>query len=142
MVSHPRISKGWGGRASDQRITENSKFLKYVLYNDVIMAGRGFNIAEIGGTSEAKLEVPSFTIGQDQLRAEDVEDTRVIANVKVHVERVIGNLKKKYSILNGTLRIHYLLSKGDVAEELITLDKIGHTASALINLCPSIVPLE
>ena len=42
------ISKGWGGRASDQHITENSKFVKYVVpYNFVIMADdRGFNITE------------------------------------------------------------------------------------------------
>ena len=107
------ISKGWGGRASDQHITENSRFLKYVVYNDVIMADRGFNIAETLGTLVVKLEIPSFTKGQDQMRAEDVGDTRVIANVRIHVERVIGNLRKKYSILNETLPIDYLLSKGD-----------------------------
>ena len=42
------------------------------------------------------------------MRAEDVEDTRAIANVRIHAERVIGNLQ--YSILNGTLPIDYLLS--------------------------------
>ena len=47
------------------------------------------------------------------MRAEDAGDTRVIANVRIHVERVIGNLRKKYSILNETLPIDYLLSKGD-----------------------------
>ena len=30
------ISKGWGGRASVQHITENSKFLKYVVCNDTL----------------------------------------------------------------------------------------------------------
>ena len=73
------------------------------------MADRGFNIAETLGTLGAKLEIPSFTKGQDQMRAEDVEDTRVIANVRIHVERVIGNPRKKYSIVNGTLPICYLL---------------------------------
>ena len=77
------------------------------------MADRGFNIAETLGTLVVKLEIPSFTKGQDQMRAEDVGDTRVIANVRIHVERVIGNLRKKYSILNETLPIDYLLSKGD-----------------------------
>ena len=61
------ISKGWGGRTSDQFITENSNFLKYVQYGDVIMADRGFNIAETLGTFGAKLEIPSFTKGQSQL---------------------------------------------------------------------------
>ena len=72
------------------------------------------------GTSEAKLEIPSFTKAQDQLRAVEVEDTRVIANVRIHVERVIGNLRKKYAILNRTLPIDYLLSKGDSNEKLTT----------------------
>ena len=69
------------------------------------------------------------------MRADDVEDTRLIANVRIHVERVIGNLRKKYSILNETLPIDYLLSKGDGTENLTTLDKIVHEACALINLC-------
>ena len=99
------------------------------------MADRGFSIVETLGTLGAKLEIPSFTKGQDQMRAEDVEDTRVIANVRIHVEQVIGNLRKKYSILNGTLPIDYLLSKGDGTEKLTTLDKIVHEACALINLC-------
>ena len=86
------ISKGWDERASDQRITENSKLLKYVVYNGVIMADRSFNIAETLGTLGVKLEVTSFTKGQDQMRAEDDEDTRVIANFRIHVERFIGNL--------------------------------------------------
>ena len=34
------------------------------------------------------------------MRAEDVEDTRVIESVRIRVEQVIGNLRKKYSILN------------------------------------------
>ena len=31
------ISKGWGGKTSDENITENSCFLKYVVYVDVKM---------------------------------------------------------------------------------------------------------
>ena len=73
------------------------------------MADRGFNIAETLGTFGAKLEIPSFTKGQSQLWPEEVGDTRTIANVRIHVEHVIGNLQKKYSILNGTIPIDFLL---------------------------------
>ena len=76
------------------------------------------------------------------MRADEFEDTRVIANVRIHVERVIGNLRKKYSVLNGTLPIDYLLSKCDGTEKLTTLDKIVHMACDLISLCPSVVPFE
>ena len=61
------ILKGWKRRASDQFITENSNFVKYVQCGDVIMADRGFNIAETLGTFGAKLEISSFTKGQSQL---------------------------------------------------------------------------
>ena len=45
------------------------------------MADSGFNIAKTLGTFGAKLEIPSFTEGQSQLRPEEVEETRTIANV-------------------------------------------------------------
>ena len=92
------ISKGSCGRASDQHITENSKYLKYVVYN-VIMAYTGFNIAKTLGMLGINLEISSFTKSQDQLRAADIKDTHAVSNVKINVEQVIGNLRKKYSIL-------------------------------------------
>ena len=66
------------------------------------MPDTGFNIAQTLGTLGTKLEIPSFAKGQDQMRADDGEDTLLIANDRIHVERVIGNLRTKYSILNGT----------------------------------------
>ena len=40
------ISEGWGGRSSDQHITENSNFLRKINHDDKVMADRGFNISE------------------------------------------------------------------------------------------------
>ena len=40
---------------------------------------------------QAKLHIPAFTRGKQQLRALEVEDTRSITNVRIHVERVIGS---------------------------------------------------
>lgn len=134
------ISKGWGGRVSDQHLTENSGFLKHLMHGDVVMADRGFNIAETLGSYGTRLEIPSFTKGKTQLRAEEIEETRTIANVRIHVERVIGNLRKKYSILDQTLPIDFLLTKNE--DTIPTIDKIVHTTCALINMCPSVVPME
>ena len=89
------ISKGWGGRTSDQHVTENSGFLKYLIYGDTVMADRGFNIAETVGTYGSRLQIPSFTKGKEQLRAEEIESTRTTANVRINVERVLRNLRKK-----------------------------------------------
>ena len=64
------------------------------------MADPEFNIAENVGTYEATLEIPPCTKGKEQLRAEEIESTRMIANFWIHVERIIENLCKKYSFLD------------------------------------------
>ena len=134
------ISKGWDGRTSDQHATKNSGFMKYLTYGDTVIPDRGFNIVEIVGMYGAILEIPSFAKGKEQLRAEEIESTRMIANVWNHVERVIGNLHKKYSLLDQTLPIDYLITEKD--EKVPTLDKLVHITYALINMCPSVVSMD
>ena len=104
------------------------------------MADRGFNTAKTVGTYGARLEIPSFTKENKQSRAEEIENTRMIANVRIHVERVIGNLRKKYSLLDQTLSIDFLITEKD--KEVLTLERLVHTAFALINMCPSVVPMD
>ena len=48
------ISKRWGGRVSDKHITENSS-----LRGDLVLADRGFNIAESLGAHGASLQIPA-----------------------------------------------------------------------------------
>ena len=88
------ISKGWGGRTSDKYVTNNSGFLNKLLPGDVVLADRGFDIQESVGLMCAEVKIPSFTKGRKQLSAIDVESSRAIANVRIHVERVIGLYKK------------------------------------------------
>ena len=118
------ISKGWSGRKIDQHVTENSVFLKHLIYGGTVMADRGFNIAETVGTYGARLEIPSFTKGKEQLRAEETESTRMIANVRIHVERVIENLRKNNSLLDQTLPIDFLIN--EKGKKVPTLDKLVH----------------
>ena len=66
--------------------------------------------------------------------------TKETANIRIHVEHVIGDLQKKYLILNGTIPIDFLTTNND--QKVTALDKIIHTLCTLINLCPSVVPLE
>ena len=54
------ISKGWGGCASDQFITEHSGFLRQVLSGDIILADRGFLIEESLGARGASLYIPAL----------------------------------------------------------------------------------
>ena len=87
------LSKCWGGRATDKYITMNSGFLNLLEPGDVILADRGFDIGDDIALYCAKLMIPAFTRGKKQLSLEEVEQSKRIAKVCIHVERVIGLLK-------------------------------------------------
>ncbi|KAF7642768.1 hypothetical protein LDENG_00251040 [Lucifuga dentata] len=100
------LSKGWGGRTSDKHITQTSGFLDNLLPGDIVLADRGFDIQESVGMLCAEVKLPAFRC---QLGARDVEETRKIAHLRMHVERVTGNVCQKYKILSGTIPIHMML---------------------------------
>ena len=58
--------------------------------------------------------------------------------VRIHVECVIGVLKQKYTILQGTLPIPIALIKND-NDKTSTIDKIVTVCCACVKVCP-IVP--
>ena len=131
------ISKAWGGRVSDKHITKHCSFLKHLLPGDLVLADRGFDIQSCVGSVCAEVKIPAFTKGRSQLSPTDVEDTRKLACVRIHVERVIGLVRQKYTILSGTIPIDFLTSKDH--ENVSTIDKIAHVCCALANLCESVV---
>ncbi|CAI6375392.1 unnamed protein product [Macrosiphum euphorbiae] len=133
------ISEGWGGRVSDKHITENCMFLKNLLPGDVVLADRGFTVSESIGFHFATLKTPAFTRGLPQLHPCSIEETRKIASVRIHVERIIGLTRSKYKILNGPVQITTLKHQDDNS---CLLDSIVTVCCALINMCSSIVPLD
>ena len=80
------ISKGWRGRVSDVHLTENCGLLSKLLPGDVILADCGFTIEEAAGMYCAEVKIPSFTKGKKQLSKIEVETTRQLAQVRIHVE--------------------------------------------------------
>ena len=70
------ISDGWGGCASDKHIVEKSGILNHLLPGDILMADRGFKIADDVAFYQAKLVIPDFTKGEKQLHPLEVENTR------------------------------------------------------------------
>ena len=68
------VLEAWGGHASDKYITEHCGILKKSLPGDVILADRGFDMAESVGTMQARLHIPAFTKGKSQLSALEVGD--------------------------------------------------------------------
>ena len=108
------------------------------------MADRGFTISESVGLKQAELAIPAFTKGKAQLDSIDVEKTRKIASVRIHVERVIGLLLNKYAILEGTLPTDFLKgsANGPPDFQVPIIDRILRVCSALVSLCPPIVPFD
>lgn len=138
------MSEAWGGRTSDKYLTENCGFLGNLLPCDMVMADQGFTICDSVGLKQAKLVIPAFTKGKSRLGPVDVTRTRGIANVRIHVERVIGLLKRKYTILEGTLPTDFLYSnrRGTPDTKIPMIDQIVRVCSALVNLCPLIIPFD
>jgi hypothetical protein len=115
------ISNAWGGRASDKYITEHSGFLNNIFPGDLVLADRGFDIHDSVGSLMAQVKIPSFTRGNSQLTPVDFETTRKIAHIRIHVERVIGMVRQKFTILDGQIPIDLLICKDDDIEQ-ITFD--------------------
>ena len=89
----------------------------------------------------ATLDIPAFTRGCEQLPPSDVEATRKLANVRIHVERIIGAVRQRFQVLSAT---------GALQKELISqknsrgvvLDSVVRVCCALNNVLEGIVPFD
>ena len=88
----------------------------------------------------AEVKIPPFTKGKKQLSKAEVDTARQLAQVRIHVECVIGVVRQKYTILQSTLPINMIKphENGDVSP----LDKIIIVCCALCNCCDSVVPFD
>ena len=135
-------------KRSDKEITEQSGLIQHLLpgktyyhhrafYNtviylgNVILADRGFTCDDYARMTLAEVKIPPFTKGKKQLEKVEVDWGQELPVVRIHVERVIGVLKQKYLILQGTLLV--------VDENDSTIDQIVSVCCACVNLRPSVV---
>ena len=128
---------------SDVHLTEHCGILNKLIHGDLILADCGFSIHESISLYFAEVKVPSFTKGKAQLSTYDVNTTRELARVRIHVEQVIGLLKQKFKILNSTLPVSMLMCDPDSdSEDLSMIDKIAIVCAALCNCYDSVVPFD
>ena len=102
------------------------------------MADRGFDIQDAVGLHCARIIFAAFHARQKQLEGVQVEKTRNIANLRIHVERVMGLLRQKYAYLGTTIPIDTLTSKDGCVP---VMDKIFRICCSLLNMFESVVPL-
>lgn len=122
------ISNAFGGRASDKLITQKSGFLNNLEYGDQVLADRGFLIEEELASRGATLAIPSFTKGVKQLSMKNVEESRRLARVRIHVERMMERLKN-FKILAGILPLSLVPH----------IDNIVMISAAVSNLQPRLI---
>ena len=132
----------------EKEITEQSGLLQHLLpgisllylitnalknnhIGDVVLADRGFTVDECARMAMAEVKIPPFTKGKKQLEKIEVDWSRELSLVHIHVERVIGVLKQKYTILQGTLALKLIQHEN---EEPSTIDKIVTVCCACVNV--------
>lgn len=106
---------------------------------DQVLADRGFTVEDSVGLYCAEIKVPPFRRGKKQLSRLEVDKARQLSRVRIHVERVIGVLRQKYTILESTLPINMIMSDDDTKNSMI--DKLVVVCCALCNCCDAVVPL-
>ena len=135
------VSHGWGGRTSDKWITEHCKdFLDKLLPGDVILADRGFDIGEVTGELLARVITPAFMNKRLQLSGDDVEMSRRVSSVRIHVERLIGLVRIKFRIFNQKLNFSFMQHAS--GQDSAKIYEIGLICCALSNICKPIVPIS
>ena len=94
-----------GEVVSDKHLTENCGLLSNLQPGDQVLADRGFTVQDSVGLYCAEIKVPPFTKGKKQLSQCEVDKARQLSHVRIHVERVIGVLRQKYTILQSMIQL-------------------------------------
>ena len=90
-------------------MTINLEFLNKLLPGDLVLVDRGFSIIKDVARMQISLQIPTFTKGCTQLSPKDVEETKRLANIRIH--RVIGATRQRFSIMMSVLPIDFVKPK-------------------------------
>ena len=83
-----------GAKLSDKEITRCSGILDLLEDGDSIMADKGFDVEDLLLEKGVQLNIPPFLQSQAQFSSKDVQQTKTIASLRIHVERAIRRIKE------------------------------------------------
>lgn len=125
------ISKGFGGRISDELLFQESGLLEELPEACAVMADRGFkNIVPLLDDKNIELIRPPSVNSGVKLSQSDVLQGKRIAALRIHIERVIGRIRE----------FDFLKPHAVVNHNMLPLtDNIVVIAAALVNLQAPII---
>ena len=118
------LSAGWCGRVSNKQISIDSGFFEKISMGNCILADTGFTLKD----ELAALKITHFTKGKNQLSGKELDTSCQLSKFRIHVERVIGQIKK-FCMLQNIVPL----------TQIDLLDEIMVIVCAIISLNKSIV---
>ncbi|XP_031553526.1 uncharacterized protein LOC116290599 [Actinia tenebrosa] len=79
---------------SDKEITRCCGILDLLEMGDSVMADKGFDVEDLLFEKGVELNIPPFLESQAQFSTKEVQKTKAIASVRIHVERAIRRIKE------------------------------------------------
>ena len=125
------LSSCYGGRTSDQFICSNSGLFHLLDPGDEVMADRGFQIKEDLLHFYCSLNVPPGARVKSQMTSYECKKTRMVANLRIHVERAINRIKE-FKIIKNIMPINML----PLADDIIQV------CAALCNIQPPLIKIK
>lgn len=98
------VSECYSGSTSDKEITRLSGVIEQCNPGDAIMCDKGFLIESLTTPKNVSIIRPTFKRKNTKFTRREVEETRRIANLRIHVEREMQRIKL-FRILNGVMPI-------------------------------------
>ena len=88
------VSALYTGSISDKEITRCCGILDLLKPNDSVMADKGFNIGDMLTSRRVSLNLPPYLSSGGQFSSKKVKETKTIAKLRFHVERVIRRINE------------------------------------------------
>ncbi|XP_053389776.1 uncharacterized protein LOC128552744 [Mercenaria mercenaria] len=123
------VSDLYPGSISDKQITKKCGIVDLCEEGDAIMVDKGFLISDLTTPRGVELIIPPFKKKKKQFLPHEVEATKTIANLRIHVEREMERIKN-FRIVQGTMPIT-MSSQAT---------KIWKICVSLTNFLPPLVP--